>query len=133
LSITEVAQLIVEQALSALNADSGILAELEPATDILRYIAVRGVSVESLTGSISISEQLPLCTAAQTLLPVLLPTAEVIRERFPAVVEAHARDDVHAVAAFPLVANEQVLGSLLIRWKQPRALSPVDVSFASAL
>jgi signal transduction histidine kinase/CHASE3 domain sensor protein len=133
LSITAVAQLIVDQALSALNADSGILAELEPATDILRYIAVRGVSVANLTGTISISEQLPLCTAAQTLQPVLLPNADVIRERFPAVVAAHMRDGVHAVAAFPLVANEQVLGSLLIRWKQPRTLSPVDVSFASAL
>ena len=100
---------------------------------ILRYIAVRRVSVESLTGTISIGENLPLCTAARTLQPVLLPNADAIRERFPAVIGAHERDGVNAVAAFPLAAGGKVLGALLIRWKQPHTLSPVDVSFANAL
>jgi signal transduction histidine kinase/CHASE3 domain sensor protein len=133
LSLTEVAHLIVDQALAALEAHSGILAELDPATDILRYVAVRRVSLANPTGTISINENLPLCTAARTLQPVLLPSADVIRERFPAVVATHERDGVHAAAAFPLVVSERVVGALLIRWTQPRTLSSVDVSFASAL
>ncbi|MEP6491243.1 MAG: ATP-binding protein [bacterium] len=133
LSHTAVAQLIVEQALAALNADSGILAELEPATDLLRYVAVRNMTVSNLGGTISINLDLPLCTAARTCRPVLLSNPNAIREEFPAVVAAHMRDGVRAVAAFPLVSTGRVLGALLLRWKEERTLSPVDVSFASAL
>jgi signal transduction histidine kinase/CHASE3 domain sensor protein len=131
LSRGEVANLIVEQAVAALGARSGVLAALEG--ERIRLVAVRNVSVAKAGDTLSINDDSPLCVAIRTGQPVVLTSSQKIKEQFPNVWPAHSADHVQAVAAFPMENNGRVLGGLLIRFDHPRPFSGLDRSLMSAM
>jgi signal transduction histidine kinase/CHASE3 domain sensor protein len=133
LSLREVANLIVDQAMAALGADSGLLASLDSAGTTLEYVAARNTGVVAIGSSIDIGEPTPLCDAVRTGKAVLLAGADETRERYPAIATVHAGEKVQAVGAFPMEYNGRVLGALLVRFRQPRRMSSLDVAFMSAL
>jgi signal transduction histidine kinase/CHASE3 domain sensor protein len=133
LSLMEVANLIIDQAVSALNGDSGALASLTQRGDALEFVAVRNVSASRVGQVVSLNEDFPMCAAARGGVPVLLASVDEVRQRFPRILGAHTPDGVQAIAALPLENRGRVLGALLLRWKTPRVLSPLDVSFMVAL
>jgi signal transduction histidine kinase len=131
LSRAEVGNLIVDQAMVALGAQSGALAAVE--RDRLCFIAVRDVSAVAVGDMVPLDESGPLPTAVRTARPVVLSGTQMLNERFPLIAALNAEEGVQAVAAFPMETGGRVLGGLLVRFTHPRELSPVDRSFMSAL
>jgi signal transduction histidine kinase len=131
LSRAEVASLIIDQAMAALGAHSGALAVLEG--DRVCFMAVRDMSAVKVGDLIPLDDVKPLTAAIQTAQPVVLSSRAIVTERFPVILPAHTADGIQAVAAFPMETGGRVLGGLLVRFTQPRVLSPVDRSVMSAL
>jgi len=131
LSRAEVASLIVDQAMAALGAQSGALTALEG--DRLCFVAVRQMSAVKVGDTIPLDDLRPLSNAVRSGQPVVLSGREMVKERFPVIVPAHAEDGIQAVAAFPMETGGRVLGGLLVRFTYPRTFGPVDRSFMSAM
>jgi signal transduction histidine kinase/CHASE3 domain sensor protein len=132
LSLSDVADLIIAQALSALNAHSGIIGAVEENGD-LRIVATRDVGNTNVGQVIDPARDIPLSAAVRRGEPVLVPNADAARTQFPAIVERHARDGIQAVAAFPIQNGGRVVGSLLVRFTRPRSLSRNDMAFMVAM
>jgi len=131
LSRTEVANLIVDQAMAALGAQSGALATLEQGR--LCFVAVHDVSDTRVGDLVSLDDDKPLTTAVRAGQPVVLSGTPAINERFQLIAGSYAADGVQAIAAFPMESGGRVLGGLLVRFAKPRTLTAVDRSFMSAL
>jgi signal transduction histidine kinase len=131
LSRTDVANLIVDQAMAALGAQSGALAALEG--DRLCFVAVRGMSALRIGETTVLDDSRPLPAAVLTGQPVVLTGAAAVRERFPIIVPAHVVEGIEALAALPMESGGRVLGGLVVRFRHPRVLGAVDRSFMNAL
>jgi signal transduction histidine kinase/CHASE3 domain sensor protein len=132
LSLDDVAQLIMDQALSALDAHSGIIGAVEEGGE-LRVVATRGVGDTSPGRMIDPNRHTPLNAAVHEAQPVVASSREEVSARFPDVVARHEADGIHAVAAFPIENNGHVIGGLLVRFTQPRVLSASDSAFMAAM
>jgi signal transduction histidine kinase/CHASE3 domain sensor protein len=132
LSLEEVATLLIDQAIAALGASSGALAVVDDDRS-LRFVALRGISVFNVGDTIPLDSALPLAAAMREKRPIVLERPERIQEGFPDVVARHAVDGVQSIAAIPMENRGRILGGLLIRFNAPRAFSPGDRSFMSAL
>jgi signal transduction histidine kinase/CHASE3 domain sensor protein len=133
LSIDEVANLIVDEAIAAIAANSGELGVITASGDSLRVVAVRNGATVSVGGTMSMQDHMPLCEAARSGMPVLLSSADEIDARFPGAVPRRLRDDVQAIGAFPLVHNGKSVGTLLVRFNHPRAFSSAERGLMGAL
>jgi signal transduction histidine kinase/CHASE3 domain sensor protein len=132
-STEQVANLIVTQAIGALAAHSGAVAAIEADGARLRFVAAHGIAAAEPGTELDIDTAYPICAAAREGKPVVLETPELIAQRFPAVVEVHARDNTKAVVAYPLLARGRTTGALLIRFDAPHALSVNDRAFLAAM
>jgi signal transduction histidine kinase/CHASE3 domain sensor protein len=132
LSLEEVATLLIDQAIAAIGASSGALAVVDD-DHSLRFVALRGISVFNVGDTIPLDSALPLAAAMREKRPIVLERPERIQEGFPDVVARHAVDGVQSIAAIPMENRGRILGGLLIRFNAPRAFSPGDRSFMSAL
>lgn len=131
LSLREVANLIVEQALAALGAHSGALAAVEPDGDSIRVIAQRGMRWPDVIAT-PLNAPLPLCAAIRERRPILLPRPDDITRDYPAE-SSDTTAVVQAVAAFPMVSGGRTIGGLLVRFEAPHELNAADRAFMSAL
>jgi len=132
LSLDDVAGLIIDQSLSALDAHSGIIGAVEDNGE-LRIVATRSVGDTSPGQVIDPNRLTPLNAAVQEGAPVILSSREEVRDRFPDIVTRHEADGVRAVAAFPIENNGRVVGGLLVRFTRPRVLSASDSAFMAAM
>jgi len=133
LSLSDVAALIIDQAIAALGARSGALAAVTDDDRSLRFVAVRGISALNVGDTVPLDGSLPLPTAMREGRPLFLEHVEQIRDRFPEVVPRHVMDGVQALAAFPLENGERVVGGLLVRFNVSHVFSPADRSLMTAL
>jgi len=133
LSLTDVAALIIDQAIAALGASSGALAAVTDDDRSLRFVAMRGISALDVGDTVPLDRSLPLPTAMREGRPFFLEHVEQVRDRFPDVVPRHVADGVQALAAFPLENGGRVVGGLLIRFNVPHVFSPADRSLMTAL
>jgi signal transduction histidine kinase/CHASE3 domain sensor protein len=132
LSLADVANLIIEQALSALDAHSGMIGAVEEGGE-LRVVATRDVGRTEPGQIIDPKRRTPLSGAVQRGEPVVVRTPEQIRAEFPDIVARHNADGIQAVAAFPIQNGGRVIGGLLVRFTRPRSLSRNDMSFMVAM
>jgi signal transduction histidine kinase/CHASE3 domain sensor protein len=132
LSLGEVANLIVDQALAALGAQSGALAAVESDGGSIRVIAQRGMTSSGATTT-QLSAPLPLSTAIRDARPVLLAGPADIAAEYPGLDAVHGADDVRAIAAFPMATGGRTIGGLLVRFGMPHELNPADRAFMHAL
>ena len=133
LSLSDVATLIIDQAIAALGASSGALAVVSEDGRSLQFVALRGISVVGVGDTVPLDSAMPLPTAMREDRPIILERPERIREVFPDAVAPHAADRVQAIAAIPMQNRGRVVGGLLVRFNAPRVFSPGDRSFMSAL
>ncbi len=133
LSLEDVSALIIDQAIAALGASSAALAALSDDGRVVRFVAMRGISVLKIGDTVPLDAALPLPTAMRRAQPVFVERVEQVREVFPEVVPRQAVDGVQAFAAIPMENGERVVGGLLIRFNAPHVFSPADRSFMSAL
>ena len=132
LALDDVAELIIDQALSALEAHSGIIGAVEEGGE-LRVVATRGVGDTSVGQTIDPARHTPLNAAVRQGHPVILGSPELVRAEFPEIVPRHVADGIQAVAAFPIQNNGRVVGALLVRFTRPRVLSASDNAFMGAM
>ena len=133
LSLSDVAALIIDQAIAALGASSGALAAMSDDGRALRFMALRGISNLAVGDTVPLDAALPVSTAMREARAIILERPEQVREGFPDVVPRHATDGVQSVAAIPMENRGRVLGALLIRFNVPHVFSSADRSFMSAL
>ena len=133
LSLADVANLIVEQAIAALGAQSGALVAVEPDGESARLVAQRGIAAGSALSTFSIRDPYPMSTAIREARAVILSRPEDIEREFPAVVPLQASDRVGAVAAFPMSIGRQTVGGILVRFDAPHELNAADRAFMKAL
>lgn len=107
----DVANLIVDQAMTAVRGTAGALAAVDRERNALRFVAVRHIDALSVGSDISLDEQRPMCMAVREAQPIIANTN----------------------AAFPLHAEGKVIGVLLVRFHAPRALDPADRALMSAM
>ncbi len=133
LSLDAAARLILDQAIQALDADSGVLSAVEPSGDTIRTLATRGMPTMHVGATLSLDQETPLRVAIRTGRPIILGTAEEIRKRFPDLALIHVTEGVQAVAAIPMESNGRVLGAVVVRWNHPHSASATEASFITAL
>jgi signal transduction histidine kinase len=132
LALNDVAELIIDQALSALGAHSGIIGAVEENGD-LRVVATRDVGETTPGVIIDPTRRTPLSAAVKRGQPVVLRTAAEVQAEFPDIVSRHQTDGIQSVGAFPIQNGGRVIGGLLVRFTRPRAMTRNDMSFMAAM
>lgn len=135
LTPVEVADVIVEQALSTSGACRGVvtlLNETKNELEILRSVGYPPESVEAwhrfpLTASV------PLAEAVRTQQPVFLKTQDALINQYPQLLNLQAGLCSAALAAIPLALEEETLGSLGLGFSEARQWSEEDAAFILAL
>ena len=112
LSLADVAELIIDQAMSALEAHSGMIGAVEENGE-LRVVATRDVGDTEAGQIIDATRHVPLNAAVHSGRPVMLRTAAEVAAEFPEIVARHQADGIQAAAAFPIQNDGQVIGGLL--------------------
>lgn len=133
LSLREVANLILDQAMQALGATSGALATIEENGDEICFRALRNVSTVQLDSTLPVDAPLPICAAVRERRPIILESAEEVHRLFPEAASPHQMDGVRSVAAFPLQLDSEVTGTLLVRFDRDHAISAADRSLMTAM
>jgi GAF domain-containing protein len=135
LTAEQVATIIVEEGLGALNANAGFVALLNKDGTSLEMIKsqgytpdmVHGFQIRPYTGLDPASE------AARTGQPIWLESFETFVARYPHLVERQKATGNKAVAALPLVVEERVLGVVGAGFKEARTFSQKERDFMLAL
>jgi signal transduction histidine kinase/CHASE3 domain sensor protein len=132
LSLADVGDLIIDQALSALDAHSGMIAAIEENGDLC-VVATRDIGATVVGQIIDPDRRSPLNAAVSRGQPVLLRTAAEVHTEFPDIVPRHHADGIQAAAAFPIQNAGRVIGALLVRFTRPRSFTRSDMTFMIAM
>ena len=133
LSLADVANLIVEQAIVALGAQSGALAAVESDGESVRLVAQRGITPGTTLSTFSLQGHYPLSTAIREARAVILSRPADIEREYPTAMPLHASDRVRAAAAFPMSIGKQTVGGILVQFDSPHELNAADRAFMNAL
>jgi len=133
LSLADVANLIVEQAILALGAQSGALAAVENDGDTVRLVAQRGITPGTALSTFSLRAGYPLSTAIREARAVILSRPADIEREYPTRMPLQASDRVRAAAAFPMSLGRQTIGGILVQFESPHELNAADRAFMHAL
>lgn len=134
LTSAQVAQVIIEQGMSALGASSGLVAVLNQDASELEIIQAIGFEhVEEFQRSFSIHAPYPLAEAVRTGQPVWLETIENRIARYPDLAQAYAKVGSKAWISVPLLIEGQAVGGLSLSFSTVPRLSESDRAFVLAL
>lgn len=134
LTSAQVAQVIIEQGMSALGASSGLVAVLNQDASELEIIQAIGFEhVGEFQRSFSIHAPYPLAEAVRTGQPVWLETIENRIARYPDLAQAYAKVGSKAWISVPLLIEGQAVGGLSLSFSTVPQLSESDRAFVLAL
>jgi PAS domain S-box-containing protein len=134
LTSAQVAQVIIEQAMSALGASCGLVAVLNQKTSELEIIQAIGYEhVGEFLRSFSIHAPYPLAEAVRSGQPVWLETLENRIARYPDLAQAYAKVGSKAWISVPLLIEGQAVGGLSLSFSAVPGLSESDRAFVLAL
>lgn len=119
----EVASVVLDQALQALDASAGAVYALAAERKTLELIDQRGHPAQSLSGfsSIPLDVRSPLTDAARERTPGFYETFEQCAALYPPLREAIGRGGFEASVALPLLTHGTLLGVLGIRFREARS------------
>src|ERR687885_931700 len=134
LTTAQVAQVIIEQAMSALGASCGLVAVLNQDASELEIIQAIGYEhVGDFLRSFSIHAPFPLAEAVRTGQPIWLETLENRIARYPQLAQAYAKAGSKAWISVPLLIEGQAVGGLSLSFSTVPQLSQSDRAFVLAL
>jgi PAS domain S-box-containing protein len=135
LTPSDVASVIVEQALAALGACCGLVMLLSADGKELELIRSIGYSSDALSGwrRFPVTTAVPLADVMQTRTSVFLESISEATIAYPQFATLPNRIASGAIAAIPLIAEEQVLGSLGIGFTEAHPICEEDRAFMLAL
>ena len=112
-SIPEVAEVVFDKALPALEAEAGSLALVEESGARVRVVSERGFGeLPSWARVADVSDRLPLSEAVRTGSPVIIRSRSERDTRFPKIAEIFAK--YAATAVWPLKARGRTVGALSV-------------------
>ncbi|MEG4442700.1 PAS domain S-box protein [Microcoleus sp. AT9_B5] len=134
LTSAQVAQVIIEQGMSALGASCGLVAVLNQEASELEIIQAIGYEhVGEFPRSFSVHAPYPLAEAVRTGQPVWLETIENRIARYPDLAQAYAKVGSEAWISVPLLIEGQAVGGLSLSFATVPQLSESDRAFVLAL
>ncbi|MGG6241215.1 ATP-binding protein [Nodosilinea sp. AN01ver1] len=137
LSPPQLADVIVEQSMAALDADAAMVALVTSDQKHLEIVKAEGYNVGAdLVAAwqrFAIDAPAPLAEAVRTGQPVWLGSPDERAERYPHLAEYYSRYDFSAWLSLPLAAEGRVVGGISLSFKQLRPLSQADQDFILAL
>ena len=134
LTSAQVAQVIIEQGMSALGASCGLVAVLNQDASELEIIQSIGYEhVGDFQRSFSIHAPFPLAEAVRTGQPVWVETIENRIARYPELAEAYAKVGSKAWISVPLLIEGQAVGGLSLSFSTVPQLCQSDRAFILAL
>ncbi|HEY9734832.1 MAG TPA: PAS domain S-box protein [Trichocoleus sp.] len=135
LTSSQVATVIVEQSLAALDATAALVALVTEAGDELEIVEAVGYEPELVQSwqRFSLETDVPLANSVRTGQPAW---TETLRERiaqYPHLVEVYARYDFQSWMSLPLIAEGKALGGMLLSFREYTYLNQDDKDFVLAL
>jgi signal transduction histidine kinase len=134
-TLTEVADVIIDQALPSLDAEVGVVAVLSEDGTALRNIGFKGVPVdtEEAWREYSVDSPVPVAEAARLREPVIVTTIAERNRRYPVLAQVHGVEQGGAVTTFPLLVDGRLLGALGFCFPCSREFDHDDLAFLQAL
>jgi signal transduction histidine kinase len=134
-TLTEVADVIIDQALPALDAEVGVVAVISEDGKSLRNIGFKGVPVETEEAwrDYPVDSPVPVAEAAKTRQPIIVTTIEERNRRYPVLAQVHGVSLGGAVTTFPLLVDGRLLGALGFCFPCSRDFDRDDLSFLQTL
>ena len=131
----EVASVIIDQALPALQAEVGVVALASEDERMLRNVGFKGVdaATEAAWEEYSVDAPVPVAEAARTKQTIVVRTLQDRNARYPVLAEVHGLEHGGPVITFPLIAEGKLLGVLGFCWAVPLPLEPDDLGFLQTL
>lgn len=130
----QVAEVILDQGVAALGAQSGAIGLLAEDGAHIELVHTSGVTSDALERwrRFSLMEPIPLAEAVRTGTAIWVDASEV-PIRFPALVSAQKADNFGVIASLPLLAGDRSIGGLAFRFPVDRLVDDDDRSFALTL
>ncbi|WP_179228351.1 PAS domain-containing protein [Leptolyngbya ohadii] len=134
LTPSEVADVIIEQAVSALGAYRGAITLLTPNAEELEVIRSIGFSPEllQLWQCFPVTASVPLAVAVRTQTPIFLESLDEAVQ-YPQLAAIKDRVESGALVAIPLITERKALGALGLGFKDARKFNEAERAFILAL
>jgi signal transduction histidine kinase len=134
-TLSEVADVIIDQALPALDAEVGVVAVASEDGLWLRNIGFKGVptDTEEAWRDYPVDSPVPVAEAARTRQPVIVTTIQERNRRYPILAEVHGVEFGGAVTTFPLLMDGRLLGVLGFCFPCSRGFDSDDLAFLQSL
>ncbi|GAB4381536.1 MAG: hypothetical protein Kow00121_40290 [Elainellaceae cyanobacterium] len=131
----QVADVIVEQSMAFLEADSALVSLLTADRQFLEIVQAVGYAPDLVEAwsTFSINAPVPLAETVRTGQPVWAELQADRIARYPHLVEIYQRYDYEGWMSLPLIVEGKPLGGLLLSFKAFKDLTPDDRRFVQAL
>ncbi len=125
----EVARVVLREGLEALGAGSGVVGTTSPDGATVSVIASSGYRDTRIDAyrTFGIADQLPMSEAIRLREPIIIPTAEELRSRYPALADAIA--DGGSSVVLPLLYEDEPVGALYFRFDDVRSFDADDRAY----
>ncbi len=135
LTPAQVAEVVVNQGIGALDARAGSLLILTDNNTMLKMVGQIGYSPEVIDQwqQLAITAPVPLAECVRTGEPIFLEHLNDLTIRYPVLSKLASQTQNRAVAALPLTLQGQALGAIGLSFAEEREFSPEDRAFMVAL
>jgi len=125
----DVARTVLREGLESLGAGAGVVAVVDEDGASIRVIASSGYSDERMAAfqRFAIDGDLPMAEAVRLREPIIIPTADELRSRYPRVADL-IREDGSSVV-LPLLFEEHAIGALYFRFRETRTFDADDRAY----
>jgi len=133
-TVSEVAQVVLEQGLVATGASAGSVALIGPGGNSLRTVGLAGYPEEivSAFGEYPLEASLPAPDCIRDG-PIYLGDAAAVVARYPDLEQFHRDTGHEAVASLPLVVDGRPIGGLTLSYSDARTFGAGDRTFLRAV
>jgi signal transduction histidine kinase len=131
LSRSEIADVVVDHALHALDASAAVGYVLEEMGDRLRWLTGRALpdDLRARFETLPLDSPMPIAVAVATGKPVHAPTRAVTEAMFPGLAEIMPPEVLQSFVALPLRIDGRAIGGIAFSFAQPRELEPEDYEY----
>ncbi len=135
LTPTQVADVIITQGVSALDAYAGSLMMLSDDGTGLQLLGATSYPqpMKDMFRRIPLTMQLPIPVCVRTREPIFIENIADVQDTFPDLPAISQQTGSQALAALPLCAEDQVFGALGLSFRQPRIFAAEERTFMLTL
>lgn len=134
-SYSQLASVIIDEALPVLRAEVGVVALLSEDGQTLRNICFKGVdeATQADWEEYPLTAPVPVAEAARSRSAVVVRTLSERNERYPVLARVHGLEHGGPVVALPLFVDGEVRGVMAFCWAFPLPLEDAQLAFLQTL